>query len=226
MSECWLDVDIDIDDTLIKDKYLYKCFPRKTCKGGGLTLLYKKELHEFLSIEKVQHESILWVKFHKDISVENTDLYIGFIYIPHENNVFYKKNEDDLFNVLNEDVSMYKEKGCVIISGDFNSRIGNSPDFIEYDVLNTELNDILSSLIEYDFDSPMSERKSQDLIVNSFGRKLLDLCRSTSIRICNGRISGDEDGKFTFFNHRGASTNDFTIVSENYFHVIDYFDSC
>lgn len=65
----------------------------------------------------------------KGINDDNTDLYNGFVYIPHENNVFYKKNEFDLFSIHSEDISMYKEKGCVIVSGDFNSRIGTLPDY-------------------------------------------------------------------------------------------------
>ena len=118
--------------------------------------------------------------------VENNHFYIGFVYIPHENNVFYRKNELDLFSLLIEDISVYKEKGSVIVSGDFNSRIGTCPDFIENDV------------IDYNCDIPMPSRESQDLVVNSFGRKLLDLCRSTCTRVCNGRTFGDKNGKYTF----------------------------
>ena len=118
---------------------------------------------------------------------------------------------------------MYKEKGCVIVSGDFNSRIGNSLDFIEHDMLSPVLDDLISPVIEYNNDTSMPVRRSQDNVVNSFGRKFLDLCRSTCTRVCNGRIVGDRDGRYTFFNHLGTSVNDFTLVSENYFHVIVYF---
>ena len=155
--------------------------------------------------------------------VENNHFYIGFVYIPHENNVFYRKNELDLFSLLIEDISVYKEKGSVIVSGDFNSRIGTCPDFIENDLMGTEVNNFISNVIDYNCDIPMSTRESQDLVVNSFGRKLLDLCRSTCTRVCNGRTFGDKNGKYTFFNHLGASVNDFTIVSENDFHLVDYF---
>lgn len=43
-------------------------------------------------------------------------------------------------SIRSEDTSMFKEKGCVVVSGDFNSRIGTLPDFIEYDVMDTEMN--------------------------------------------------------------------------------------
>ena len=93
---------------------------------------------------------------------------------------------------------MYKEKGSVIVSGDFNSRIGTCPDFIENDLMGTEVNNFISNVIHYNCDIPMSTRESQDLVVNSFGRKLLDLCRSTCTRVCNGRTFGDKNGKYTF----------------------------
>ena len=223
LSECRLNEQIDIDDNLINSRYFYKCFPRKSCKGGGLVLIYKKELHESLVIENIVKESILWVKLLNGSHVENNHFYIGFVYIPHENNVFYRKNELDLFSLLIEDISVYKEKGSVIVSGDFNSRIGTCPDFIENDLMGTEVNNFISNVIDYNCDIPMSTRESQDIVVNSFGRKLLDLCRSTCTRVCNGRTFGDKNGKYTFFNHLGASVNDFTIVSENDFHLVDYF---
>ena len=79
-------------------------------------------------------------------------------------------------------------KTIVIVSGDFNSRIGTSPDFIENDLMGTDVNNFISNDIDYNCDIPMSTRESQDLVVNSFERKLLDLCRSTFTRVCNGRI--------------------------------------
>ena len=120
-------------------------------------------------------------------------------------------------------VKALHEKGCVVLSVDFNSRIGTSVDFIEYDSMATELNNFISPVINYNYDVALPERKSQDLVVNSFGRKLLELCRSTGTRVCNGRTFGDKDGRYTFFNHRGVSVNDFAIVSENFFHVVNYF---
>jgi hypothetical protein len=79
---------------------------------------------------------------------------------------------------------MYTERGCVIVSGDFNSRIGNSLDFIEHDMLSPVLDDLISPVIEYNNDTPMPVRRSQDNVVNRFGRRFLDLCRSTCTRVC------------------------------------------
>mgnify|MGYP003683636625 CR=1 FL=1 len=90
----------------------------------------------------------MWVILLNGSYVENNHFYIGFVYIPHENNVFYRKNELDLLSLLIEDISVYKEKGSVIVSGDFNSRIGTSPDFIENDLMGTDVNNFISNVID------------------------------------------------------------------------------
>jgi hypothetical protein len=96
LSECWLENDVDIDDNLIIDQYNHLCIHRKSFKGGGFTLIYKKELNGFLRVEKVVHDSILWIKLDQKICSSNVDTYVGFVYIPHENNVFYKVNDVDI----------------------------------------------------------------------------------------------------------------------------------
>ena len=65
LNECWIEDDINIDDNLISDEYNHLCINRKSCKGFGLALIYKKELNGFLSVEKIVHDSILWIKLDK-----------------------------------------------------------------------------------------------------------------------------------------------------------------
>jgi len=50
-----------------------------------------------------------------------------------------------------------------------------------------------------------SQRRSRDSLErpNLWGRQLLDLCISTSMRIANGRVLGDEQGQVTFVNQSG-----------------------
>ena len=51
-----------------------------------------------------------------------------------------------------------------------------------------------------------------DGYVNSFGRKLLSLCKTTGLRILNGRHEGDKVGNFTFFGANGMSLIDYLLV--------------
>jgi hypothetical protein len=63
-----------------------------------------------------------------------------------------------------------------------NSRVGNLPDYIEEDFLATPVHDMLSNVIDYRSDVMMPFRVSEYTKVNSFGRKLLELCKSTGLR--------------------------------------------
>jgi hypothetical protein len=62
-----------------------------------------------------------------------------------------------------------------------------------------------------------------DTHVNTFGRKLLELCKTTQMLILNGRHLGDKGGKFTFFCSRGMSVNDYCIVSNSMWSLVNNF---
>ena len=56
---------------------------------------------------------------------------------------------------------------------------------------------------------------SEDLKVpNSFGRRILELCKSTGLKICNGRF-GVDSSKFTFQNKNGCSVIDYLLISSD-----------
>lgn len=120
---------------------------------------------------------------------------------------------------------IYKKCGNVIILGDLNSRIGLRSEQIENDRLNDALHQPLDTVVEYVSDDVQSatHRCSMDTSMNSFGRKLLEYCRTTQLLILNGRHSGDKDGKFTFFSNRGMSVNDYCIVSNSMWSLINNF---
>ena len=86
---------------------------------------------------------------------------------------------------------MYENLGSVYLLGDFNSRVGSKKDFIIYDKMNSVTDDT-----NYIADS-IPCRATIDSKHNNYGIKLLDLCKSSSMRIINGRIGKTDT--FTFF---------------------------
>ena len=58
---------------------------------------------------------------------------------------------------------------------------------------------------------------------NEHGQNLINLCRSTNLRILNGRKLGDTIGNFTCFTHNGASTVDYALSSQSLFDKINLF---
>jgi hypothetical protein len=109
-------------------------------------------------------------------------MYICGSYVWGEDSPVYNTINVDLFDILENDVSYYSELGSVFVTGDLNSRTSNKCDFIVYDSINTVLDDF-----DYIPDHS-SVRASIDTIHNNHGIKLLDLCKSTTLRIVNGRI--------------------------------------
>ena len=52
--------------------------------------------------------------------------------------------------------------------------------------------------INYTDDDTPKDRTTEDVKApNSFGRNILELCKSTGLRICNGRF-GENSGKYPF----------------------------
>ena len=126
-----------------------------------------------MAIEKYIADSVVWLKI-KNLFASS--MYICFLYIPHENNVSYNVYDTDMFECISNDIGYFREKGTVIIAGDLNSRIGNLLDYIEHDSVAEPLLDVLSHVLIYDGDVIFLKRVTEDTIVNSFGRKLINLC--------------------------------------------------
>ena len=105
---------------------------------------------------------------------------------------------------------MSTENACnFLITGDFNSRIGQECDYVTNDS-NLHVN-VLPNDYVCDQEIP---RKSQDTIVNSNGYLLLDFLKQSGLRIANGRVCEDKNfGAFTYVDARGSSLVDYCIVN-------------
>ena len=143
------------------------------------------------------------------------DVYIAFCYLPPENSAFYQYYDTDicLFQLLEDSVCKYKDCGYVYVTGDLNARTGERGDFISNDYVKHILSD-KNFPFQYDNEQELCVRKNSDKFVNNFGRKLLDLCKSSGLRIVNGRHAGDKTGDFTFYCSRGNSVIDY-LLTEN-----------
>ena len=115
--------------------------------------------------------------------------------------------------------------GKTFVTGDFNSRCGNREDFITNDVLSNENIDLLEPLLHYTSDDQITPRRSADLYVNNFGRKSIAFCRTTGLRIVNGRHKDDIYGSITFCSSNGMSLIDYLLCDFNLMSDIKTFTS-
>ena len=58
---------------------------------------------------------------------------------------------------------------------------------------------------------------------NLKGNLLTNICKSSQLRIANGRFIGDSLGYLTFFNNNGKSTVDFALASQELFYDLKNF---
>ena len=89
-------------------------------------------------------------------------------------------------------------------------------------------NDNISDHVNLPFnmlsDVPIPRSNTDTHATDVRGKKLLNLCRSTGLRIVNGRAIGDTAGNLTCYSHSGKpSTIDYVLVSNDMIDNIDYF---
>jgi hypothetical protein len=81
--------------------------------------------------------------------------------MPPDRNVFYRKYDCDVFDVLQEQVEIFNTLGTVSVIGDLNGRVGLEPDYIPDDTLDKQLLDNIS-FINYMSDNNLPQRLSED----------------------------------------------------------------
>ena len=125
-------------------------------------------------------------------------MFLCFSYISPSNSICFKNNDFDsvfLFDCIRQDYADFMPKCGIILMGDFNAYIPNRAfDYIEGDELDDHIplaDDI------YHPDNPLKRNTMEFREVNRNGKLLLQMCKSVSARILNGRLVGDTSGRFT-----------------------------
>ena len=141
-----------------------KYVSREKCNGSGVIVFYEKWLNPYFVIMKCCVDCMIWFKLiDKCIMSDDKNLYMCAIYIPPDKNIFYRKYECDIFDVLQEEIELYSVDGNVAVIGDLNGRVGKEPDFLRHDNLNRQLNDNIANFIEYVPDDIFCDRLTEDL---------------------------------------------------------------
>ena len=102
-------------------------------------------------------------------------------------------------------------KGEIILCGDFNSRTGTLPDYIN--TQNKSLPNNIYDDIGFDEDIHWPRNNSDKVTVAPHCQHLLDLVINNQMKILNGRTLGDSLGKFTCHKWNGSSCVDYFIAS-------------
>ena len=110
-----------------------------------------------------------------------------------------------------------------IVDGDLNIRTKTLPGFIVNDELFAL---VLDTGLEYKADNLLTERGNADEGHNVYGLILLSLCKSTGVRIVNGRQGEGHYNDFTFKGAPGLSTIDYLSTTSDMFNSINKYSVC
>jgi hypothetical protein len=160
----------------------------------------------------------VWVKLETNLTGTDKPVAIAFVYFPPHNSTH--SIDQNYFSLLENDIASYQEQHMIYVCGDFNARTKSAPDW----PINTEGSDgdLFQSISQLNFQNNVDQsgkfdnvRFSQDYLgTNEFGPELLTLCKSTGLRIMNGRIYNHQNiGKFTFIKTTGKSVVDYLLAA-------------
>ena len=211
---------------LMLNGYLFYNFPRKIIDprakraSGGISIFIKQELCKCVTIEKQVSENVVWLRLH-NLGLTDKDYCIGVVYIPPETSTH---SNVDIFTVLSEDIFNLSSFNHVFLCGDFNARTGMLSD-VPIDITGNDVhidNCGMFPVTLFSNDTVITQQRvSQDKQINSYGRELIDICKSLNMFIVNGRIGKDSGvGSFTRSDTTGSSVVDYLLCSTLNFNII------
>ena len=165
---------------------------------GGLCVFISNHIKQGIKVVKNDHPDIIWIKLSKDFFNLSKNLLIYFTYISPSDSEYYKNNNltrTDLLECIKLDCAEFMSNGNILLMGDLNAYLPRGVTyFIEGDIMDDPV-PLPDDVYQPDIPIPRNTMEMKNL--NQNGKLLLDICKSVSLRILNGRTSGDLMGKFT-----------------------------
>ena len=211
-------------------------------KSGGLVICIKKELRNKCKIISTASPYVFWCSIEKCVLGTDRDILLGGVYVPPEGSEYVSQR--CFLDIESEIIDLnYDNRYHVLLAGDLNAHVSNVTDLLESDsiinsdsvihnVLNLNEVDLIPNISNCTDDliklGIPTERSSKDKSrVNNHGGALLDMCKSSSIVIFNGRI-GDDKGIGNVTNIKANTIVDYFVGSTalltnvNNFKVLDF----
>ena len=222
LTECWFDKHFSLNIPGY-DCYLYPRLKSKSIQGGGSVVMIKSCFSSDISIETCISDSIIWLHINKGILSNDKNVFIACVYIAPVKSKYLKVYDCDLFNELENSIELYSELGNVFLIGDMNSRSGTLDDFVKHDEIHFTVRNRICDLFDYTSDVDLTKRVNPDKNTNSYGPKLINICKSSGLRIVNGRHKNGFSSDFTYCGTNGMSVIDYFMVPVSYFTNIHQF---
>ena len=169
----------------------------------------------------ITHSEYCWLKLKRSFFKTPYDIYVVVAYI---SNGSFASKTDDILSLIENDAAKFSSDGSqILVCGDFNARTNTEPDYLTSDT-NEKLDELLDLPIAIPNNDPIPRNNTDSHTADERGRNLLQLCKTTGLRIINGRFLGDTAGNFTCYSHSGApSTIDYMLTTASLYRNIEYF---
>ena len=171
-----------------------------------MLILISNKIYKYVQVQR-ESDCLVWIHIRgKSISLPYV-INVGVTYIPPEGSPYAVA--DDFENIC-ESIRNKSKTGPVFICGDTNSRTSDIPDYVPLHVCE-DLPDLIAA------QPNILYRCNVDRTVNSYGRRLIDLCKYAGLQICNGRLCAS---KYTCYKYNGESVVDYLLAPSNFFDII------
>ena len=93
-------------------------------------MYYRSSFKQHISVVHTNDAGLIWIKIDKHILSSDKDAYLCYVYVRDKKSKVQQHDEIDYFEILQSDISKYSLLGDVFVTGDFNSRTADGPDFL------------------------------------------------------------------------------------------------
>ena len=179
--------------------------------SGGIVLLIRKTLEEYIDIVETNLSHVLAIKISKKILLTSRDLLVISMYNHPKESIFYKnKDYHSTLEQTEQFIANQIEQGKdfdILLKGDLNARIGDWAHEEDEENYNHE------------GENKYYERESQDTVINGLGKVLIEICTTFSMTPLNGLKEKNFKSQMTFIGHRGSSIIDHFVATTE---LVDY----
>ena len=142
----------------------------------------------------------------------DNSLFVFNVYVPPTSSNVLNDRNIDFYEEIEKCIEQYSLLGKPFITGDLNSRTAHLIDYIKTDPYLDSHDNVNNDQL---FENDIPLRVYCDHVVDSNGRKLISLCKSTNHVIANGRLHKDKQGTYTFCSPRDLSVTDYLLLNVN-----------
>ena len=179
---------------------------------GGMLLFIRRTLRKGIKINRDIDDDSMEVILDRGFFGLTKRIKILFTYASPLSSSYTKSRTGTVLEKI--ETYIVDGRNSVLVMGDLNGRTRTEEDFVRD---NSDKHSPITNIPFYTTDSEMTRKNRDNHAIDEQGKKILEICKSNSLRILNGRTMGDEFGTFTRYPKRkfeNPSVIDYTLCGE------------